>query len=96
MTVVIQRAEIQNLYNPRTKRSERRFVLSFEGKDLKMVLNKTQCMAIVALSGEDDSDGWSGLAVELSPARAPNGRPTIRIGPAPESAGGAPASGGEI
>lgn len=43
------------------------------------ILNKTQCKAMVELTGSEQFDKWVGHRINLSPKQAPNGKPTIGI-----------------
>ena len=40
-------------------------VLHFRGKDKQLALNKTNFNAIVDITGEDDTDNWSGKKIKL-------------------------------
>jgi len=86
--VTIAESTVEGLYSPTTKRTERKFVLRFHAKRLRMVLNRTQAHALAAITGENDSDHWPGHHVLIGPAKAPNGADTIRISrpPAPPAA----------
>lgn len=53
-------------------------------------LNRTQCLALAALAGTERFADWPGTRVTLSPATAPNGKPTIRITAAPTATDGTP------
>lgn len=79
VTVTVESAAVEHLFNPRTKRNEPKFVLGFYKKSLRLVLNKTQAQALVAITGQDDSDDWKGHQISLSPSIAPNGAATITI-----------------
>ena len=54
-------------------------VLTFEGKQKRLILNKTQCRAMVAITGSEKFGDWVGAIVQLAPAKAPNGKATIAI-----------------
>jgi len=87
--VTVETSTVEDLYNTREKRTEQKFVLGFFGKQLRLVLNKTQSLAMVRITGSDDSDLWIGHQINLSPARTPNGQDTITIS-APEHRPAAP------
>jgi hypothetical protein len=93
VTVTVETSTVEQLYNPRTKTKEAKFVLSFYKKQLRMVLNKTQAETMVTVTGCDDSDGWIGHQIAISPARTPGGQDTILISrpPTPPAAPSAPA-----
>jgi len=79
ITLYVQDAAVQKVFNTRTKKEEAKFVLYFYKAKLPMILNKTQTMSMVRVTGADDSDMWKGHYVALSPAIAPNGEATITI-----------------
>lgn len=62
-----------------------KIVLRFDGARKALPLNKTQCMALEAITGTDDYTAWPGTAVQLAPGRARNGKPTIVISAPPAS-----------
>ena len=47
---------------------EEKWVVSFEGKEKRLVLNKTNANAIAATLGHDDTDEWIGQQIKLYPA----------------------------
>lgn len=59
--------------------SQAKIILSFMGKTKRLILNKTQAVAMVSITGSEYYDDWPGSVVMLSPARAPNGQNTIAI-----------------
>jgi hypothetical protein len=66
-----------------------KLLVTFQGKDRGLILNKTNCNKIVALVGTDETDEWSGSQVVLYPTETEfQGKtvPCIRIAaPAPGS-----------
>ena len=58
-------------------------VLSFEaaGKPCarRMICNKTQTHAIMAIVGDERFAEWPGHAITLSAGVAPNGKPTLTV-----------------
>ena len=54
-------------------------VLTFAGKTKRLILNKTQCEALVECTGTERLAAWAGHSVVLTEGRAPNGKPTITI-----------------
>ena len=83
--VRVSGATVESLFNPGTKKNERRFVLSFSGKKLQLILSKTMTYAMETITGSDDSDNWAGWDVTLSPTII-QGHQTIQINPATEKA----------
>ena len=80
--VVVERVTVENLYNPSAKKNENKLVAAFRGKELRLILNQTQCKVLEAMAGTDDYTRWRGLEVYLSPAKAANGKDTILVTPA--------------
>lgn len=79
ITVYVQDSTVQELFNTQAKKKEPKFVLYFYKAKLPMILNKTQALAMVEVTGVDDSDNWKGHYIALSPSVAPNGEATITI-----------------
>lgn len=92
VVVAIEAATVEQLFNPRTKHNEPKFVIAFHKKQLRLVLNKTQAQALADITGSDDSDEWKGHLVTLSPSIAPNAAATITISRPPETTKPAPAA----
>lgn len=82
--VTIERAAPEELFNSLNKKYENKLILAFVGKDLRLVCNKTQCVALASLCGTEDYTLWKGKRVRLSVGRANNGKDTIVISPATE------------
>jgi hypothetical protein len=71
--VVIQRAELETLKNKSGE--EDKLVLYFVGWSKAMTLNRVSFDSVADITGEDDSDNWSGHKIELYPATTEmNGR----------------------
>lgn len=77
---------IEAMFNPATKKQERRLVAEFHGKKLRLILNKTHCVTLATLTNTEDYTAWAGHQITLSPAIAPNGKGTITISGVPEPA----------
>lgn len=60
---------------------EQKIVVVFVAAKRKLILNKTQAAALVAIAG-DDTDRWPGVVVFLAPQPTNNGKTTISILPA--------------
>lgn len=82
--VAIAGAQVEQLFNPRTRKNGPKLVLEFHGKQLRLPLNKTQANALAAITGTDDYSQWRGHQCVLSPGIAPNQQPTIQISPVPD------------
>lgn len=89
--VVVATSTVEELYNTREKHKEWKIVLGFHGKTLRLVLNKTQALTMVQITGEDDSAKWIGHPINLTPARTQNGQDTIVISGPQKSSAPAPA-----
>jgi len=83
-TVAIEAVTVEPCFNPRSKRNEARLVVQFHAKQLRLILNKTQAVALASLTGDEDYSTWPGHLCQLSAGVAPNGAPTIVITPAPD------------
>lgn len=84
-TVAIDNVQVEQLYNPRSKRHEPKLIVAFYGKSLRLVCNKTQATSLATICGSDDYTTWQGHRVVLSTGKAPNGADTILISPVPDS-----------
>jgi hypothetical protein len=79
VTVTIVGAQVEQLFNPRTKRNEPRLTVEFYGKKLRLVCNKTQAWGIMMATSTDDYTAWKGHMITLSVGTAPNGADTIIV-----------------
>lgn len=64
----------------------RKPIIHFEGKEKTLVCNRTNWNSIVEITGEDDSDNWTGCRIKLIVARVDfQGKrvPAIRVEPPP-------------
>lgn len=77
--VQVQSAKVEEMFNPRSPKKERKVVLRFVNRRKAMILNKTQAASMMELSGTDDFSKWVGQEVVLVADRARNGKDTIRI-----------------
>ena len=87
VTVTVAQVTVEDVFNPRIKRNEKRLVLVFVGKKKVLPLNKTQAAAMIDATRTDDYTRWPGAQVTLAATRASNGRDTITITPAQPGAG---------
>lgn len=83
-TVAVEAVTVVQCFNPRTKRNEAHLVVAFHDKRLRLILNKTQAVALASLTGDENYSTWPGHLCQLSAGVAPNGAPTIVITPAPD------------
>lgn len=83
--VAIDEVTVESLFNPRTKRYEKKLVVKFHGKELRLVCNKTQATALASICKSEDYSSWKGYEVVLSTGKAPNGSDTIVVSPLPDT-----------
>ena len=84
--VVVEDVTIEQIFNPRTKKNEAKLIVSFFGKSLRLIANKTQASSLATICKSDDYSRWKGHEVVLSTGKAPNGADTILISPIPDAA----------
>lgn len=77
--VTIATATVETLPQADGSQAEK-IVVSFVGAKRKLILNKTQAAALVAIAG-DDTDRWIGVVVFLAPQPTNNGKMTIAVLP---------------
>lgn len=82
--VAIEAATVETLYNPRSKRNEKKITVKFFGKELRLICNKTQAETLATICKTEDYSEWKGYEVVLSVGKAPNGADTIVISPLPD------------
>lgn len=75
----IRGAGVEELHNPRTNQKERRLIVEFDGKDKRLILNKTQAEAVADIAGSRDYTKWRGVRVAVQAGIAPNKKETILI-----------------
>ncbi len=78
VTVTIRQVTVESIRNPQTRKSEWKAVLDF-GRSKRLIVNKTQSLALADIANNEEFAAWSGLTISLSPAVAHNGKPTIAI-----------------
>lgn len=61
---------------------ETKIVLSFVGAKKRLILNKSQAIALANISKTEAFAAWRGLSIMLQPGLAQNKKPTIGIFPA--------------
>jgi hypothetical protein len=85
-TVVIREVAVEDLRLPdgSTKTAAVLALATPAGKPCarRLILNKTMCRSLVNLTRSERFADWPGATISLAPATAPNGRPTIAVGPA--------------
>ena len=79
VAVTIKAVTVESFYIPTAGETRRGVVLAFENKAKRLICNKTQVMALAAITGSDIFSEWVGHCVQLVAAQALNGKPTIAI-----------------
>lgn len=64
-TVVISQVGFEDVKDTDSGRTEKKLVMHFSGKDKALILNRTNCEALEAITGTDDFAGWVGHSVVL-------------------------------
>jgi hypothetical protein len=80
--VAISEAIVEDV-RQRDGTTQPKVVLSFDGKQKRLILNKTQATDLSRILGTDVFDSWPGNTVVLSHAKTRNGYDTIAIQAAP-------------
>lgn len=78
--VMVECVTRESLFNPTTKKNEDKLIAKFRDKELRLILNQTQCRALEKIFQVDDYTRWHGREIILSTAKASNGKDTIVIG----------------
>ena len=79
-TVRIASVELQEFHMP-DNTTKMALVLSFEKAKKHVVLNKTMCRSLMAITGTEVFREWVGASVVLAPGQAPNHKGTIAVLP---------------
>lgn len=79
VNVTIEKAEPRILH-PRPTEEKTALVLTFAGKNRKLILNSTNANALTDLAGEDYT-GWAGLVISIKRQKYTAKQDTIIVGP---------------
>jgi len=82
VTVKIASARVEEFRQP-DGQYKMAVVLAFEGKKLRMILNKTQTLAAKEAIGDGRFSTWPGHSLTLAPGTGQTGKPTVVISAAP-------------
>lgn len=77
--VWVEDVSLTPLFNPRTGKEEQKLVVTFMDKTKKLVLNKTQALALADVADTNTWALWVGREVRLRPGLSANRKPTILI-----------------
>lgn len=80
VNVTIQEAEVRTLH-PRPTEEKRALILSFVGKNRRLILNDGNANKLADLGGED-YNAWAGLVISLKRQQYTKDKATIIVGPA--------------
>lgn len=78
-TLVIESVSMVSVRNAQTNKEEQKPAIKFYRAQKQLLFNKTQAFAVAAITGEEDTDRWTGHTVVLSAGIAKNRKPTINI-----------------
>lgn len=81
VNVTIQKAEVRTIH-PRPTEEKKAIILTFAGKNRRLILNSTNANALADIGGEDFT-GWQGLVIQIKRASYTKDKETIIISPAP-------------
>ena len=63
--LTIKKVKMEGVRNPSTNKEEDKSVLYLQEEERGIILNSTNWDSIESVTGEDDSDNWSGSKIEL-------------------------------
>lgn len=86
VNVTIQKVEVRTL-RPRPAEEKTALILSFVGKNRKLILNDGNANAMSDIGGEDWT-AWKGLVITLNRAQYTKDKETIHINPPPTNGNG--------
>ena len=81
--VTVEACTIEEVHSTIDRESQQRAILDF-GRTKRLILNKTQCQAMTQITDSETFHDWPGHRIQLTPARARNGKATIHISAAPK------------
>lgn len=65
VSAVVASVQTEDIKDNDTGRMEKKLVMHFVGKDKALILNRTNCEAMEAITGTDDYGAWVGHVVVL-------------------------------
>lgn len=81
--VEVERVALEDVFNPRTRQTDKKLAVAFKSAKKRMLLNKTQAFAFAAACASTESAHWVGCKVQLSVGIAPNKAETIVVSAPP-------------
>jgi hypothetical protein len=86
--VVVESVTLEDVFNPQSKKTDQRLIVSFVGKAARLILSRGNAGALAFAAGSADWREWGGTAICLEVMRGHNGRDGIVVSPADGPAGG--------
>lgn len=77
--VEVVRAQIREIYNPKTHGKDRKVAIWFKGRKMGMLLNPTQARELYKITGTPEFEKWVGAKVIILKGTAFGGKETIKI-----------------
>lgn len=77
VVVTISGVTAEDFVDQRTKKTERKPVVAFERATKRLILNKTQALAIANALASEEMDEWRGRQIMLARGKAHNGKDTV-------------------
>lgn len=77
--LTVRAVTIEEMHDRTTNKRVSKPVVAFAEAKKRLIINKTQALALAAICGSDETGDWTGCKVSLRAGRAPNGKPTIVV-----------------
>jgi hypothetical protein len=82
--VKVERVEVKDVFNPGTKKPEKKIVLHLAGKKKVLSLNKTRTGQMIEITGTPEIEKWVGVEIMIQAGKQ-SGKDTILIEAAPKT-----------
>lgn len=76
--VKVEGVEVTDVFDPRSKKKEKKIILRLAGKKKVLGLNKTRTGQMIALTGTPEIEQWIGAEIMIEPGKQ-SGKDTIHI-----------------
>ena len=77
--LTISAVGLEEVHDPHTHAKVEKLIVAFRDRKKRLVLNRTQTLALAHLCGSYETEQWIGREVVLRAGLAPNRKPTIVI-----------------
>lgn len=77
--LTISAVGLEEVHDPHTHAKVEKLIVAFRDRKKRLVLNRTQTLALAHLCGSYETEQWIGKEVVLRAGLAPNRKPTIVI-----------------